>query len=122
MPTAHAVRDIFAPGVLDFRFVSAKAAQRWVVTVRLCRSRKDHSLCIGLAGIGRLQTTWLLLIGAVRCVARGAFNSLDGPPQSICWVYPYEGKLAEQGAPGEIFGAPKNERIRQFLSAILEAN
>ena len=32
-----------------------------------------------------------------------------------------EGRIAEQGAPQEIFGAPQNERTRQFLSAVLEA-
>ncbi len=32
-----------------------------------------------------------------------------------------DGKIAEQGAPGEIFSNPKNERTRQFLSAVLNA-
>ena len=36
----------------------------------------------------------------------------------VCFFY--EGKIAEQGAPEEIFGNPKNERTRQFLSAVLE--
>lgn len=30
------------------------------------------------------------------------------------------GKMAEQGTPQEIFGAPRQERTRQFLSAVLE--
>lgn len=30
-----------------------------------------------------------------------------------------EGEILEEGAPGEIFNAPKNERTRQFLSKIL---
>ena len=30
-------------------------------------------------------------------------------------------KIAEQGPPAELFGAPKNERTRQFLKAVLEA-
>ncbi len=33
----------------------------------------------------------------------------------------YEGKIAEQGTPDEIFGNPRNERTQQFLSAILDA-
>ena len=32
-----------------------------------------------------------------------------------------EGKIAEQGTPKEIFGAPKNDRTQQFLNAVLEA-
>ena len=31
------------------------------------------------------------------------------------------GKICEQGPPKELFGAPKNERTRQFLHAVLEA-
>jgi polar amino acid transport system ATP-binding protein len=31
------------------------------------------------------------------------------------------GRIAEQGRPEQIFGAPENERTRQFLSAVLEA-
>ena len=31
------------------------------------------------------------------------------------------GKIAEQGTPDEIFGNPRNERTRQFLSAVLDA-
>jgi polar amino acid transport system ATP-binding protein len=30
------------------------------------------------------------------------------------------GRIAEQGTPQQIFGAPQNERTRQFLSAVLE--
>jgi polar amino acid transport system ATP-binding protein len=37
----------------------------------------------------------------------------------VCFFY--QGKICEQGPPGELFGAPKNERTRQFLRAVLEA-
>ncbi|TPI35067.1 ectoine/hydroxyectoine ABC transporter ATP-binding protein EhuA [Mesorhizobium sp. B3-2-1] len=37
----------------------------------------------------------------------------------VCFFY--QGKICEQGPPGELFGAPKNERTRQFLHAVLEA-
>jgi polar amino acid transport system ATP-binding protein len=37
----------------------------------------------------------------------------------VCFFY--AGKIAEQGPPEQIFGAPKNERTQQFLSAVLEA-
>jgi polar amino acid transport system ATP-binding protein len=37
----------------------------------------------------------------------------------VCFFY--GGKIAEQGTPGEIFNNPKEERTRQFLSAVLEA-
>lgn len=37
----------------------------------------------------------------------------------VCFFY--GGKIAEQGPPEQIFGAPQNERTRQFLSAVLEA-
>ena len=37
----------------------------------------------------------------------------------VCFFY--QGKIAEQGPPAELFGAPKNERTRQFLSAVMEA-
>ena len=30
-----------------------------------------------------------------------------------------DGKIAEQGTPAEIFGAPKCERLRMFLSKVL---
>jgi polar amino acid transport system ATP-binding protein len=30
------------------------------------------------------------------------------------------GKIAEEGSPTEIFGAPTNERTRAFLSAVLQ--
>ena len=36
----------------------------------------------------------------------------------VCFLY--EGKIAEQGAPDEIFENPRNERTQQFLSAVLE--
>ncbi|MEO6352223.1 MAG: ectoine/hydroxyectoine ABC transporter ATP-binding protein EhuA [Oxalobacteraceae bacterium] len=32
-----------------------------------------------------------------------------------------EGRIAEQGTPQEIFGAPQNERTQEFLRAVLEA-
>ena len=38
----------------------------------------------------------------------------------VCFFY--EGKIAEQGPPNQIFEAPKNERTKQFLSAVLNAN
>ncbi|WP_353642955.1 ectoine/hydroxyectoine ABC transporter ATP-binding protein EhuA [Mesorhizobium sp. WSM2239] len=37
----------------------------------------------------------------------------------VCFFY--QGKICEQGPPNELFGAPKNERTRQFLHAVLEA-
>jgi polar amino acid transport system ATP-binding protein len=37
----------------------------------------------------------------------------------VCFFY--GGKIAEQGPPDRIFGAPENERTQQFLSAVLEA-
>jgi polar amino acid transport system ATP-binding protein len=37
----------------------------------------------------------------------------------VCFFY--QGKICEQGQPSELFGAPKNERTRQFLHAVLEA-
>ncbi len=37
----------------------------------------------------------------------------------VCFFY--AGKIAEQGPPAQLFGAPKNERTRQFLNAVLEA-
>ena len=37
----------------------------------------------------------------------------------VCFFH--EGKICEQGPPNELFGAPKNERTRQFLHAVLEA-
>jgi polar amino acid transport system ATP-binding protein len=37
----------------------------------------------------------------------------------VCFFY--QGKICEQGPPKEFFSAPKNERTRQFLSAVLEA-
>jgi polar amino acid transport system ATP-binding protein len=37
----------------------------------------------------------------------------------VCFFY--QGKICEQGQPAELFGAPKNERTRQFLNAVLEA-
>jgi polar amino acid transport system ATP-binding protein len=37
----------------------------------------------------------------------------------VCFFY--QGKICEQGAPRDLFGHPKNERTRQFLSAVLEA-
>jgi polar amino acid transport system ATP-binding protein len=37
----------------------------------------------------------------------------------VCFFY--EGKIAEQGDPGQIFSNPENPRTQQFLSAVLEA-
>ncbi len=37
----------------------------------------------------------------------------------VCFFH--AGKICEQGPPRELFGAPKNERTRQFLHAVLEA-
>jgi polar amino acid transport system ATP-binding protein len=37
----------------------------------------------------------------------------------VCFFY--QGKICEQGPPERLFGAPENERTRQFLSAVLEA-
>jgi polar amino acid transport system ATP-binding protein len=38
----------------------------------------------------------------------------------VCFFY--EGKIAEQGEPAKIFENPENERTRQFLSAVLNAD
>ena len=38
----------------------------------------------------------------------------------VCFFF--EGNIAEQGPPEQIFGDPQNERTRQFLSAVLDAN
>ncbi|MFT0533460.1 ectoine/hydroxyectoine ABC transporter ATP-binding protein EhuA [Castellaniella hirudinis] len=37
----------------------------------------------------------------------------------VCFFY--QGKICEQGTPDALFGAPRNERTQQFLSAVLEA-
>jgi polar amino acid transport system ATP-binding protein len=37
----------------------------------------------------------------------------------VCFFY--QGRIAEQGSPAELFGAPKSDRTRQFLRAVLEA-
>ena len=37
----------------------------------------------------------------------------------VCFFY--NGKIAEQGPPAQLFGDPQNERTRQFLRAVLEA-
>jgi polar amino acid transport system ATP-binding protein len=37
----------------------------------------------------------------------------------VCFFY--GGRIAEQGPPQKIFGAPENERTQQFLRAVLEA-
>jgi polar amino acid transport system ATP-binding protein len=37
----------------------------------------------------------------------------------VCFFY--QGRICEQGTPEALFGAPKNERTQQFLSAVLEA-
>ncbi|MCG3268349.1 ATP-binding cassette domain-containing protein [Yoonia sp. I 8.24] len=33
-------------------------------------------------------------------------------------VYLYEGRIEEHGTPAEIFGAPKSERLKQFLQSV----
>lgn len=38
----------------------------------------------------------------------------------VCFFY--QGKIAEQGTPEQIFNDPQNERTKQFLSAVLDAN
>lgn len=40
--------------------------------------------------------------------------------ERVCFFY--RGKIVEQGPPDQLFGDPQNERTRQFLSAVLEAN
>ena len=38
----------------------------------------------------------------------------------VCFFY--EGKIAEQGTPEQLFEDPQNERTKQFLHAVLDAN
>ncbi|WP_035899969.1 ectoine/hydroxyectoine ABC transporter ATP-binding protein EhuA [Labrenzia sp. DG1229] len=38
----------------------------------------------------------------------------------VCFFY--EGKIAEQGSPEQLFGDPQNERTKQFLHAVLDAS
>ena len=38
----------------------------------------------------------------------------------VCFFY--EGKIAEQGPPDQLFGNPQNPRTQQFLSAVLDAD
>ncbi len=38
----------------------------------------------------------------------------------VCFFY--DGKIAEDGPPSQIFDSPRNPRTRQFLSAVLEAS
>ena len=38
----------------------------------------------------------------------------------VCFFY--EGKIFEQGPPEQLFGNPQNERTKQFLHAVLDAN
>ena len=37
----------------------------------------------------------------------------------VCFFH--GGRICEQGSPDKIFGAPENDRTRQFLKAVLEA-
>jgi len=37
----------------------------------------------------------------------------------VCFFY--QGRICEQGAPQDLFGAPQNERTQQFLRAVVEA-
>ncbi len=36
-------------------------------------------------------------------------------------IFLHQGKIEEEGPPGQLFGAPKTERLRQFLSATVAA-
>ncbi|MCF6233270.1 MAG: ectoine/hydroxyectoine ABC transporter ATP-binding protein EhuA [Rhodobacteraceae bacterium] len=38
----------------------------------------------------------------------------------VCFFH--SGKIAEQGSPDQLFGDPQNERTKQFLHAVLDAN
>lgn len=38
----------------------------------------------------------------------------------VCFFY--DGKIAEQGTPDQLLGDPQNERTKQFLHAVLDAN
>jgi len=38
----------------------------------------------------------------------------------VCFFY--EGKIAEQGTPEQLFDDPQNDRTKQFLHAVLDAN
>ena len=38
----------------------------------------------------------------------------------VCFFY--AGNIAEQGTPDQIFDDPQNERTKQFLNAVLDAN
>jgi polar amino acid transport system ATP-binding protein len=38
----------------------------------------------------------------------------------VCFFY--DGHILEDGPPEAIFGSPRTERLRQFLSAVLEAS
>jgi polar amino acid transport system ATP-binding protein len=33
-------------------------------------------------------------------------------------IFLHQGKIEEEGAPDQLFGSPKSERLRGFLSAI----
>jgi histidine transport system ATP-binding protein len=35
-------------------------------------------------------------------------------------IFLHEGRIEEEGPPGEIFGRPKSERLKQFLAEILK--
>jgi polar amino acid transport system ATP-binding protein len=34
-------------------------------------------------------------------------------------VFLHQGRIEEQGPPAQLFGAPRSERLRQFLSATM---
>jgi polar amino acid transport system ATP-binding protein len=38
----------------------------------------------------------------------------------VCFFY--AGKIAEQGTPDQLFDDPQNDRTKQFLRAVLDAN
>ncbi len=40
----------------------------------------------------------------------------------IEFVFLMIGKIFEQGPPEQLFGDPKNDRTKQFLHAVLDAN
>ena len=44
--------------------------------------------------------------------------------QDVCdrVIFMADGMIVEEGAPHQIFSAPRNERTRQFLQSILERN
>jgi ABC-type histidine transport system ATPase subunit len=35
-------------------------------------------------------------------------------------IFMHEGRVEEEGPPGEVFGTPKSERFRQFMAGTLK--